>query len=144
MIAPRLADHLLRQYRKASRGETERLHHQLSTRELEILRLVAQGDTDRWIAEEIYVSPRTVQNDLERIRNKTGLRRRSELTRWAVVHGVYWSERPGGSRQASALAASWPHAASMSRPRVRRTVARRPCSSSAALKASIAPREEPA
>ncbi len=31
----------------------------------------------------------------------------------------------------------------MSRPRVRRTVARRPCSSSAALKAAIAPREEP-
>ena len=35
---------------------------------------------------------------------------------------------------------SWPQAASMSRPRVRRTVARRPCSSSAALNASIAPR----
>ena len=41
------------------------------------------------------------------------------------------------------LAASWPQAASMSRPRVSRTVARRPCSSSAALKASIALREDP-
>ena len=39
--------------------------------------------------EEIYVSPRTVQNHLARIRDKTGLRRRSELTRWAVVHAVY-------------------------------------------------------
>ena len=35
-------------------------------------------------------------------------------------------------------AASWPQAASMSRPRVRRTVARMPCSSSAALNAAIA------
>ena len=41
------------------------------------------------------------------------------------------------------LAASWPQAASMSRPRVSRTVARSPCSSSAARNASIAPREEP-
>ena len=53
---------------------------------------------------------------------------------------------PGG--QAAGLgigwrAANWPHAASMSRPRVSRTVARRPCSSSAARKASIALREEP-
>ena len=40
-------------------------------------------------------------------------------------------------------AASWPQAASMSRPRVRRTVARTPCSSSAARKAAIASRPEP-
>jgi DNA-binding NarL/FixJ family response regulator len=89
VIAPHLAGHLLRQYQKASRGETDSLQNQLSTRELEVLRLVAMGYTDRQIAEEIYVSPRTVQNHLARIRDKTGLRRRSELTRWAVVHAVY-------------------------------------------------------
>jgi len=89
VIAPHLAGHLLRQYQKASRGETDNLHNQLSTRELEVLRLVAMGYTDRQIAEEIFVSPRTVQNHLARIRDKTGLRRRSELTRWAVVHAVY-------------------------------------------------------
>ena len=89
VIAPHLAGHLLRQYQKASRGETDNLHNQLSTRELEVLRLVAMGRTDSQIAEEIYVSPRTVQNHLARIRDKTGLRRRSELTRWAVVHAVY-------------------------------------------------------
>ena len=89
VIAPHLAGHLLRQYQKASRGEADNLHNQLSTRELEVLRLVAMGRTDRQIAEEIYVSPRTVQNHLARIRDKTGLRRRSELTRWAVVHAVY-------------------------------------------------------
>ena len=49
----------------------------------------------------------------------------------------------GGRRSRAAAAASWPHAASMSRPRVSRTVARSPCSSSTARNASIAPREEP-
>jgi DNA-binding CsgD family transcriptional regulator len=34
------------------------------------------------------ISPRTVQNHLTRIREKTGLRRRSELTRWAVEHAI--------------------------------------------------------
>ena len=54
-------------------------------------------------------------------------------------------ERSGVSPlgRCAAFAASCPQAASMSRPRVRRTVARRPCSSSAALNAAIAPREEP-
>ena len=89
VIAPHLAGHLLRQYQRASKGETEDLRNQLSARELEVLRLVAQGLTDRQIAQQIYVSPRTAQNHLARIRDKTGLRRRSELTRWAVVHAVY-------------------------------------------------------
>ena len=54
--------------------------------------------------------------------------------------GVYYLGRRRWSRDQAALAASWPHAASMSRPRVRRTVACTPCSSSAALKAAIASR----
>ena len=55
------------------------------------------------------------------------------------------ARRPGLDQPAAvdAAAASCPQAASMSRPRVSRTVARRPCSSSTALKAAIAPREEP-
>ena len=89
VIAPHLAGHLLRQYRRAATGDTADLRNALTTREQEVLRLVAQGKTDRQIAGEIYVSPRTVQNHLARIREKTGLSRRSELTRWAVMHAIY-------------------------------------------------------
>jgi DNA-binding CsgD family transcriptional regulator len=60
----------------------------LGPRELEVLRLVARGQTDREIARELYMSPSTVQKHLTRIRQKTGLRRRSELARWAVEHAV--------------------------------------------------------
>jgi DNA-binding NarL/FixJ family response regulator len=88
VITPTLAGHLLRQYSRASTGEGE-MRPMLTSREQEVLRLVAQGLTDRQIAKHIYVSPRTVQNHLARIRDKTGLRRRSELTRWAVLHAVY-------------------------------------------------------
>ena len=89
VIAPALAGHLLRAYSRASTGESPEVRSKLTATEHEVLRLVAQGLTDKQIAEQIYVSPRTVQNHLARIRDKTDLRRRSELARWAVLHAVY-------------------------------------------------------
>lgn len=89
VIAPALAGHLLRAYSRASTGESPEVRSKLTATEHEVLRLVAQGLTDKQIAERIYVSPRTVQNHLARIRDKTDLRRRSELARWAVLHAVY-------------------------------------------------------
>jgi DNA-binding CsgD family transcriptional regulator len=56
--------------------------------QLEVLRLVADGLTDNEIGKQLYISPRTVQNHLTRIREKTGLRRRSELARCAVERPV--------------------------------------------------------
>ena len=89
VIAPQLAPHLLRAYSHASRGEAPDVRKKLTATEHEVLRLVAQGLTDRQIAQRLYVSPRTVQNHLARVREKTGARRRSELARWAVLHAVY-------------------------------------------------------
>jgi len=60
----------------------------LSREDRDLVRLVAKGWTDRQIAEELYISPRTVQNQLSRARVKIGLRSRVDLTRWAIEHGV--------------------------------------------------------
>ena len=49
----------------------------LTVREREILRLVCDGLTDGEVGSRLFVSMRTVQNDLRRIRDKTGLERRS-------------------------------------------------------------------
>jgi len=54
--------------------------------ELEVLCLVADGETDLQISRTLGVSPRTVQNHLGRIREKTGVARRTELARWAGEH----------------------------------------------------------
>lgn len=88
VITPALASHLLREFSQNARGEGSSLRPALGPRELDVLRLVAQGHTDTEIGKALYVSPRTVQNHLTRIREKTGLRRRSELTRWAVEHSI--------------------------------------------------------
>ncbi len=89
VIAPQLAPHLLQAYSRATAGEAPDVRQKLTATEHEVLRLVAQGMTDRQIAEHLFVSPRTVQNHLARIRDKTNLKRRSELARWAVLHAVY-------------------------------------------------------
>jgi len=88
IIAPALAGHLLKEYSRATRGETSHLRPLLGDREHEVLRLVAGGSTDKEIAQILYISPRTVQNHLTRVREKTGLRRRAELTRWAMEHAL--------------------------------------------------------
>ena len=58
------------------------------SREMEIVRLLSHGLTDVEIGAQVSYSPRTVQNHLTNIRDKTGLRRRSELARWAAQHAV--------------------------------------------------------
>src|SRR3954447_6052228 len=88
VITPSLARHLLREYSHVSRGESMSVRPLLAQREQEVLRLLARGHTDREIGGELYISPRTVQNHLTRIREKTGMRRRSELARWAVEHAM--------------------------------------------------------
>ena len=61
---------------------------QLSARERELITLVAQGSTDAQIATELYISVRTVRTHLDRIRDKTGCRRRADLTRLALISGL--------------------------------------------------------
>jgi DNA-binding CsgD family transcriptional regulator len=69
-------------------SELHRLMTALSEREREVLTLVAQGKTDDQVAGELFISVKTVHSHLDRIRDKTGVRRRAELTRVAVRLGL--------------------------------------------------------
>lgn len=60
----------------------------LTPRERELLVLVAQGRTDAQIADELFISIRTVRSHLDRIRDKTGSRRRADLTMLALRTGL--------------------------------------------------------
>ena len=61
---------------------------QLSARERELVTLVAQGRTDAQIAAQLSVSVSTVSSRLGHIRDKTGCRRRADLTRLALQAGL--------------------------------------------------------
>ena len=60
----------------------------LSARERELVVLVARGRTDAQIADELYISIRTVRSHLDRIGDKTRCRRRVDLTRLALTTGL--------------------------------------------------------
>ena len=60
----------------------------LSARERELVTLVAQGATNAQIAARLYLSVHTVRSHLDRIRDKTGCRRRADLTRLALTEGL--------------------------------------------------------
>ena len=56
----------------------------LSRREREVAVLVAQGLTNRQIADHLVIAERTVEGHLERIRGKLGLRSRTQIAVWVV------------------------------------------------------------
>ena len=58
----------------------------LTIREIEVLRLVAQGRTDKQIADQLVISPRTVNSHLTSIYRKIQVTSRSAATRYALDH----------------------------------------------------------
>jgi DNA-binding CsgD family transcriptional regulator len=60
--------------------------NELTTREVEVLRLVAQGLSDSAVAERLVISPRTVQGHVRSIFNKIQVNSRAAATRYAIEH----------------------------------------------------------
>ena len=60
----------------------------LTQREQEVLRLLAHGETNRKIAEELCVAEITVRFHLRNIYNKIDVGTRGQAVRWAMQHGM--------------------------------------------------------
>jgi DNA-binding NarL/FixJ family response regulator len=63
-------------------------HGGLTRREVEVVRLVAVGQTNREIARELFLSPRTVDTHVQNIRTKLGCRSRADAARRATELGL--------------------------------------------------------
>jgi len=62
--------------------------HGLSARELEVLRLVASGKTNKAIAEELFLSEKTIDRHVSNIFTKIDVPSRAAATAWAYQNGV--------------------------------------------------------
>lgn len=60
----------------------------LEPREIEIFTLMAQGLTNHEIAEHLGLSPKTISNSSQGIKEKLGIHRAADITRLAVKHGL--------------------------------------------------------
>ena len=63
-------------------------HEALSNRELEVLKLIASGESLVKIAEALHLSPHTVTTYRARLLEKMGLSSNAELTRYAIENGL--------------------------------------------------------
>jgi DNA-binding NarL/FixJ family response regulator len=61
----------------------------LAHREIEIVVALAEGLTNREIAERVGISEDAVASDLSRVLRKLGLRNRVQVAVWAVKQGLY-------------------------------------------------------
>ena len=77
---------------KSAKGRRTGLANILSDRELQVLRLVAQGYSSQQIAEQILVGVKTVETYRSRLSQKLGLRTRSEIIRFALHMGLLTPE----------------------------------------------------
>ena len=91
-LHPSLGAELARAEEEAERGPTTDHGVPLSKREVDVLKLVALGYSNNEIADELYISVRTVETHKTHIMQKTGLRARSELTRFARDAGIVGDE----------------------------------------------------
>ena len=60
----------------------------LTGREVDVLRLIIVGKTNRHISEELFISVKTVNNHVTNILNKTNSANRAEAATYAAIHGI--------------------------------------------------------
>ncbi|EPH02595.1 hypothetical protein HMPREF1531_01903 [Propionibacterium sp. oral taxon 192 str. F0372] len=89
VFTPTLAGLVLGEYRRmANNPSPDDDTPSLTSRETEVLRFVAKGLSYRDIAEQLFVSHRTVQNHVQNVLRKLQLHNRVELTRYAIEQGL--------------------------------------------------------
>ncbi|MFZ2261498.1 response regulator [Luteococcus japonicus] len=89
VFTPGLAGLVLGEFRRMATVAQQRneASPQLTSREIDVLRRVAKGMAYREIADELFVSHRTVQNHVQNVLRKLQLHNRVELTLYAIEQG---------------------------------------------------------
>jgi len=87
-LSPAIAHVLVRESIEQWSVSTEPMGRGISSREREILQLVAEGRSSKEMAESLYVSVKTIETHRKQIMNKLNLHSIAELTKYAVREGV--------------------------------------------------------
>jgi len=86
---PTMARKLLNDYlRRVSAGDEQESYDGLTPREREVLKLIAEGHSNRDIAESLVISVNTVEVHRARLMRKLDLHKRAELVKYAIRSGL--------------------------------------------------------
>jgi two-component system, NarL family, response regulator DevR len=88
LLDPAVTKKVFERVRRAARESEDKMFASLTDQELRILALVAQGKTNKEIAENLFLSEKTVRNYVSSIFTKLNLSTRSEAAAYAVKHHI--------------------------------------------------------
>lgn len=94
LIEPELTKAIVNEFRRLSEAAAANHPETLSEKEIEIIRLVAAGMSNKEIAEKLAYSEKTVKNYLSIIFQKLGIRDRTQAAIFALRHGIILPEEP--------------------------------------------------
>jgi DNA-binding NarL/FixJ family response regulator len=95
VLDPAVQQRLLSAAVRAPAAQPDHDQDELTPRESDVLRLIAEGKSNREIARALYVSEATVKTHVNRIFAKTGSRDRNQAIRYAYTHGYADTARRG-------------------------------------------------
>src|SRR5581483_11749928 len=90
LVSPAIAAKVLQRLRATttSAREAEAIRSELSERELQVLRLIANGKDNAQIAADLHISPKTVKNHISNILMKLQIENRIQAAVYAVRSGL--------------------------------------------------------
>ncbi len=90
LVSPTIAAKVLQRLRAASASqyEAELIQSELSDREIQVLKLIANGKDNSQIALELHISPKTVKNHISNILMKLQIQNRIQAAVYAVRSGI--------------------------------------------------------
>ncbi|HZT15932.1 MAG TPA: response regulator transcription factor [Gaiellaceae bacterium] len=90
LVSPTIAAKVLQRMRAtgASRHDADVIHSELSSREIEVLKLIANGKDNAQIAADLHISPKTVKNHISNILMKLQIQNRIQAAVYAVRSGI--------------------------------------------------------
>jgi len=86
-ISPRLSEGVTNDWVQTRRGISKPPLGRLTNREMEVLRLIAEGKSNKEIANLLFISTRTAQNHRFKIMSKLGIKKIANLIRYAIHQG---------------------------------------------------------
>jgi two-component system response regulator NreC len=86
-VDPSMVREIIEDPTESANSQQKSISEPLTPREIDILKLIVQGYTNRQIGEELTISVRTVEGHRANLSSKLGLRNRVELVRYAREYG---------------------------------------------------------
>ena len=95
-FSPAISRRMLEHYRRAfvSGQPVRKTTDTLTSREREVLQLIAEGNTNKQIASELNISIKTVEKHRQQVMNRLNIHDIAGLTRYAIAKGMIETKRP--------------------------------------------------